>query len=126
MFHAGHVESSEPGETMFGFRPPSSRGPRDENVHSVSSFGGVVRRSSQFHVSRDWYAPLPIAAFAVPGEPAVFAPGPSLPCEKKNCTPSPPSMLSTICASASFASSFSAGRPPIDIWMMFTLSTVIR
>ena len=40
MFHAGHVESSEPGETMFGFRPPSSRGPRDENVHSVSSFGG--------------------------------------------------------------------------------------
>ena len=38
MFDAGHVESSAPGATTFGFRPPSSRGPRDENVQSVSFF----------------------------------------------------------------------------------------
>ena len=42
MFHAGHVESSEPGETRFGFSAPSSFGPRDEKVHSVSCFGGVL------------------------------------------------------------------------------------
>src|ERR671933_3072306 len=38
-FQAGQVDSSDPGATTCGFRPPSSRGPRDENAHNVSVFG---------------------------------------------------------------------------------------